>query len=222
MSIELMSGVWKMDLPTFEKLVLLALADCANDEGLCWPSIATLERKTNAGRRTVQRSIRALESAGILKRQEVPGKGCKYYITLRQTDTGAGKSPVPESAPTGATVAPKPSRTTSNKRASAIPDNWKPEPFAVGTKSHQAMASWSADDLAAQIEHFTAHHRGKGSKFVDWQSAWATWVLNSRKWGVKPAATRFPANDAAGSFLDFAIQRQRREEEFRSRQGHGP
>ncbi len=41
MSIKIMTAVWNLDLPDSEKLALLALADCANDEGLCWPSMAT-------------------------------------------------------------------------------------------------------------------------------------------------------------------------------------
>ena len=45
MSVRLMTEVWAVSLPDSEKLVLLALADCANDEGLCWPSMATLARK---------------------------------------------------------------------------------------------------------------------------------------------------------------------------------
>jgi hypothetical protein len=40
-----------------EKLVLLALADCANDEGRCWPSASTLARKTGEGERTVRRAV---------------------------------------------------------------------------------------------------------------------------------------------------------------------
>ncbi|MBK6707558.1 MAG: helix-turn-helix domain-containing protein [Sphingomonadales bacterium] len=44
MSIQIMTVVWELDLPDSEKLALLALADNANDEGYCWPSMATLAR----------------------------------------------------------------------------------------------------------------------------------------------------------------------------------
>lgn len=133
MSVRVMSLVWDLDLPAFEKLVLLALADCANDEGLAWPSIATLRRKTNAGERTVQRSLRALETSGQLKRVEVPGKGCKYFLSPRQSGTPATKAPAPEKAQTPATVAPNPSGTVTSlakakpKRVSEVdlPD-WMP------------------------------------------------------------------------------------------------
>jgi hypothetical protein len=47
-----------------ELLVLLALADIADDNGECWPSIAHLAKKCRVSSRTVQRSIRALEELG--------------------------------------------------------------------------------------------------------------------------------------------------------------
>jgi hypothetical protein len=34
MSVRLMAAVWRLDLPATDKLVLLALADAANDEGV--------------------------------------------------------------------------------------------------------------------------------------------------------------------------------------------
>ena len=82
-----MSMVWEMDLSTFEKLVMLALADCANDDGECWPSIATICRKTGAGERTVQRSIKALVEAKFLKRIMVTGKGNRYWLDPRHSGT---------------------------------------------------------------------------------------------------------------------------------------
>ena len=41
MSIALMTKVWRMDLPTTDKMVLLALADAANDDGMCWTAVCS-------------------------------------------------------------------------------------------------------------------------------------------------------------------------------------
>lgn len=39
MSIKAMTWAWGLaELPLRESMVLLALADAANDEGVCWPS----------------------------------------------------------------------------------------------------------------------------------------------------------------------------------------
>lgn len=189
MSIKLMSLVWEIDLPPGEKLVLLALADQANDEGTqCWPSVETIAKRSGQGVRTVRRALASLEQAGHLTRQHRDGTSTQYRVHPGQSGTPAKSAPLPKTTQTPAKLAAKPSRTTSNKhtqRAHVIPESWEPQPFGNGSKSADIIAGWSADELATQIEHFTAHHRGKGNRFVDWQDAWKTWVLNSRKWGAR-------------------------------------
>jgi hypothetical protein len=64
MSIKLMTAVWAVALIHTDKLVLLALADNANDEGLCWPSVMTLTQKCGMDARTVQRVVTRLCDAG--------------------------------------------------------------------------------------------------------------------------------------------------------------
>lgn len=87
MSIKLMSAVWeRSDISSTQKLVLLALADWANDEGLCWPSIDRLAQKTGMAGRSVQRIIRDLEQIGLVKRDEVAGKGNRYWVLTPLTD----------------------------------------------------------------------------------------------------------------------------------------
>lgn len=66
MSIKLMSRVWEKDLPQNQAFVLLALADHANDEGVCHPSVLRVAWKTGYSRRAVQRIIRELEEAEIV------------------------------------------------------------------------------------------------------------------------------------------------------------
>jgi Helix-turn-helix domain len=47
-------------------LVLLAIADNANDDGIAYPSIKTLAKKTRTTPRTVKRLVRQLEAQGLL------------------------------------------------------------------------------------------------------------------------------------------------------------
>jgi hypothetical protein len=79
-SIRIMSLVWTTALPDSEKLVLLALADCANDDGVCWPSMRALVAKCSKTDRTIQAAIKSLANAGHLTRVERPGKGVLYTI----------------------------------------------------------------------------------------------------------------------------------------------
>jgi hypothetical protein len=83
MSIKIMTAVWdREDLSSTQKLVLLALADWANDEGLCWPSIERVAKKSSLKKRAVQLAIRSLEEMQFIRREEVIGKGNRYWIQI--------------------------------------------------------------------------------------------------------------------------------------------
>jgi hypothetical protein len=208
MSIKIMTLVWELHLADSEKLVLLALADCANDEGYCWPGMTTLSRKCSKGERTVQYALRKLESDGHLSRREISGRGCEYMVHPRKHCTPAETAPVqalrepPQPLhPTPATVAPKPSKNRKKpspiNRAHQLPDDWKPSPFGFGTESAKVMDAWPPGELAVQLETFRAHHGKKGDKFLDWQKAWSTWVLNTRKFGIGRSYERADTNPTA-------------------------
>lgn len=56
-----------VDDPT-STLVLIALADSANDDGTgAWPAIATLAERARCSTRSVQRHLRALSEAGLIR-----------------------------------------------------------------------------------------------------------------------------------------------------------
>lgn len=188
-----MSAVWDIDLPASDKIVLLALADNANDDGLCWPGMAHLVAKCSKGERTIQASIKRLVELGHLTRVEVLGKGCKYTVHPRNNCAPAEIAPPQKLTQTPAKSAGKPSRTTNNKKiARELPENWMPEQFGVGTKSRGIVDGWPPGDFEHHLEHFAAHHHTRGNKFPDWQSAWRTWVLNNAKFNRKPANDRQP------------------------------
>lgn len=68
MSIELMAKVWRMPTDTpAEKLVLLAMADRADDEGLnVRPSVTKTAERCCLDRRTVQRAMTKFQDLGVL------------------------------------------------------------------------------------------------------------------------------------------------------------
>lgn len=82
MSIKLMSKAWELDLSQGEKLVLLALCDHANDDGVCYPSQAFLASKCSMSYRSVINQIKRLESCGILtseRRQKAGSRQSNSY-----------------------------------------------------------------------------------------------------------------------------------------------
>jgi len=61
-----MNWAWRQALTPTLKLVLMALADAADDQGVCWPSVSTLAKKCTVSTRTVQRSLRYLIDSELL------------------------------------------------------------------------------------------------------------------------------------------------------------
>jgi hypothetical protein len=115
----MLSAAWDADLPPMEKLVLLALADCANDQGMCWPSAATLGRKSGQGERTVRRCIQSLIAKGHISQRQRTGTSPVYGVHPCQSGTPAAEAPLPDRPKTPARVAPKPSGTVISSEAKA-------------------------------------------------------------------------------------------------------
>jgi Helix-turn-helix domain len=66
-SVKLMARVFELDVCSSDKLLLLAMADHARDDGTgCYPSVATLARKTSVTTRSVRRILKRLKSSGLI------------------------------------------------------------------------------------------------------------------------------------------------------------
>ena len=69
MSIELVARAKKTRLKgdSTAKLLLIVLADYANDEGMAWPSVRTLTEEVEKQDRQIQRALRKLEDMGLIR-----------------------------------------------------------------------------------------------------------------------------------------------------------
>lgn len=114
MSVHVSSVVWKWDAPDpLTKLVLLKLADNADDDGRCWPSLQRIERETGLCHSTVCDRLRKLEEAGVIDRRpggstrgERGGQNTRYLIHAEKL-CATRTSPLhalPGSAPDGLEV----------------------------------------------------------------------------------------------------------------------
>lgn len=145
-----MTQVWRMDLAPSDKMVLLALADAANDDGVTWLAINSrnagkldLVKKTSLSERTVQSCLRRLVEAGHLQREERPGRGCLYTVTPANLAPPQILHPA-NAAGGGANLAPKPSINRHSgsdepvscpKRSDDVP---KEDRFAEAWKAYPA------------------------------------------------------------------------------------
>lgn len=119
-----MAQVWKHGPEDQgELLVLLALADYANDAGLCWPSMSSIAKKARMSERNARRVIRKLENSHMVLSNSSSGRKANTYQILRFWETRTQCPPASEpghlrqSTRTSATLNPdtamsaKPSRT---------------------------------------------------------------------------------------------------------------
>lgn len=93
MSNRIMALCWQLSgMSGTEKAVLIALADRADDAGMCWPSIATLAQMTCFTDRAVQKCIHSLLEKGLISVQVSPGgKSNKYAINPEPRSPSAEK-----------------------------------------------------------------------------------------------------------------------------------
>ena len=67
MSARLMGMAFKTGIPRGQRFVLVKLCDCANDEGLCYPSQETVAEDTGFGETAVQQHIKWLKENNFIK-----------------------------------------------------------------------------------------------------------------------------------------------------------
>lgn len=84
MSNRYLSAAWTLSgLKPAQKLVLVRLADRANDSGKCWPGLDSIAVDCGLHRSTVIRHIEGLEDSGLLEIERQRGRGCSNQYRLR-------------------------------------------------------------------------------------------------------------------------------------------
>lgn len=240
MSIRIMAKVWDNGPEDrAELLVLLALADFANDEGRCWPSMSGIAQKARITERGAQKIVRRLEETGWLKIATGGGRGCKnsYLITPRnpereavnteanperetvnEAETPNGEAINPERRFTRTVIEPSeeeeplcvsPSKKPP-KRGCQLPDGWVPSERNV---SDARTRNFSDEEISHEADRFADHHRARGTVFKDWDAAWRTWLGNARKFGSRGGMAG-PARSGGygqGSSIASIVARRRAE-----------
>lgn len=187
------------------KLVLIKLADNANDNGECWPSYQHIADHCECSKSAVKEHISALIKLGLMTKENRVGvnngKGNTsnvYRLHLTSTPVppestppvppkSTGGSPKSTPVPPKSTppVPPAGTRTSHSFEPVKEPlDNKKklssmPEGFSPSA-SHQKMAEEYGISLQEEFDKFTDHHISKGSKFIDWNRALNTWLRNAK------------------------------------------
>lgn len=159
MSIKVMSWVWENGpQDPVERLVLLALADFADDYGNCYPSMVGIGAKACVTERGARGIVRRLETDGWVKTAIGGGRGGKsqYQIlmnkpgtTFPEYETRNEKNPERDDTKPGTTT-----QKTRNRR-SAEPSITIKEP---SNKTREALCSVMREETA---DAFLAHRKAK-------------------------------------------------------------
>jgi len=83
MSVKVLSRVWEYSKAKGSALlVMLAIADCCNDQSVAWPGIEYLAHHSRLSPRQVKRIIAGLEELGELQVYRERGRGNKYCLNV--------------------------------------------------------------------------------------------------------------------------------------------
>ncbi|MDX8094762.1 helix-turn-helix domain-containing protein [Pseudomonas aeruginosa] len=95
-----MSACWPLQgLTPAQKAVLISLADNANDEGVCWPSVAKIAERTCLSERAVQQAIKVLNECKALSIEARQGRSTMFTVTPAAFAPPAEGSPPQEMHP---------------------------------------------------------------------------------------------------------------------------
>lgn len=144
-----MAAVWASDLPPMERLVMLALADWANADRQCWPSMPTIASRTGMDARSVRRIMARLVEGGHLEKAVKPGRGITYTLHPGPTvppdpqspRTLSPETPDPRSSNTKGTVSKrKGTSSLPSTRAIDMPAGTSPEAWSRFVEMRLALA----------------------------------------------------------------------------------
>lgn len=178
----------KEDIPNCcTKLVLICLTDCANEEGKCWPSIATIAKRAGCSERTVQRHLGELVEKGYVSRQHREGTTPFYYVHIGGDRMTGVTQPCHQGGDTA--MSPKPS--LNRQRTLSVPTRL---PDMLDLDLDPLLKEGFSDDEANhEALQFRDYHKARGNKFKDWNAAWRTWCRNALKFKRTDKVRRSPA-----------------------------
>ena len=101
MSVRLIADVLEHvhNVTSGQKLLLICLANYANDKGECWPSIASLAAQADVTPRHVSGMIHDLAKLGYVTIQEHSGKSNSYALHIAQPTNPSSGVPTKRSSP---------------------------------------------------------------------------------------------------------------------------
>ena len=161
MSLEVLNWAWEQACPNpTSKLVLMALADHANADGECWPSMKRIAALTGISPRQVSTHITQLCDLGYVekadrRRRDGQYRGWDYVVRFQRKFATSGSTlPV-----TSGSQASSPAEVGFRSEPS---ENRQGEPLAAAPRDRQPDPLWDAMLAACGINGKTITKTGRG------------------------------------------------------------
>lgn len=175
MSITASKWAWEQKISPSEKLVLLVIADHADDQGgSAFPSLERMAQRTGLSRRTVIRAVQALANAGLVAVGKMRGR-----INACNTYSLALKGVVTPCHSGSDTVTPDPSyirQININKRRAQISEDWKMSERNCGLAASLGLVPRSGGGSSGVEDVFRDWALMHGFKSANWQTACSTFI----------------------------------------------
>jgi hypothetical protein len=187
------------DLSPAQVLVLVALADAADDTGAVRylpeeeRSQDALAAKCRMSKRTLQRALSELIARGLVVATKggsifdpleysIPWRQNDATATWRQNDALRSVKMTPRTSIDGIDGvnaregSPKPKRagTKPKTKPHPLPADWKPTP------EHRAFAAERGIDVEVEADAFRAHAEAHAREAVVWNAAFRQWLIKAR------------------------------------------
>jgi len=124
-------AAWAANLPPAQKLVLLCLADHADEGGVCWPSIARLADRSGLARASIVRSLKALADTKHITVERGSGRLNHYRVHPVEAATSITVIPVSgcDRSHCETSIYPQPGSQRADTSLTVIPDPAHREPL---------------------------------------------------------------------------------------------
>ena len=201
MSFQAMAWAVGQKLPSKDKFVLVMMANFADEDGKCWPSLNRLADDTSMSRSTVQLAIKGLEAAGMLRIEKRMQDGVSlpnhYYLDLKKVY----REPVHHTdlegevyrQPVGGipTAGTKPIIEPITKDSIVgFEKFWLACPRRIGKEAarrayEKARKTTSDAELLEGIRRYATSRAGQDEQFTVHPATW----LNQGRWADEPAGS---------------------------------
>lgn len=212
MSVRMISRVWDYSAQKGnDLLMLLAIADFADDDGNAYPAVSTLATKCRMKPRNANLILAAIKASGELevRQNEGPNGTNRYRIILPgsplQVSTGVQKSTVCRNMSiTPVETYPKPLQVSTDKpsvnrqepergaarspKGSRLPLDWSlPDEYREWSATKLGWSADQAEEIAERFADYWHAATGGNATKADWFATWRNWCRREKPTSGKPA-----------------------------------